>query len=169
MAAGSDLKDLRDLYVEQLRDLYNGEEQIIKALPKMAEKVSNEELRNAFEQHLEQTKEQKRRLEQIFEEYDEKPSGHTCEGMKGIIEEGREMMKKKGNEDARDAGLIAAAQRVEHYEIAGYGTARTLAQRLGENNAVELLQRTLEEEKETDKKLSRLAEQTVNPQAQRAS
>lgn len=169
MAAGNELKDLRDLYVEQLRDLYNGEEQIIKALPKMAEKASNGELRNAFEQHLEQTKEQKRRLEEIFEEYDEKPSGHKCEGMEGIIEEGREMMKKKGNEDARDAGLIAAAQRVEHYEIAGYGTARTLAERLGENKAVELLQRTLEEEKETDKKLTRLAEQTVNPQAQRAS
>ena len=166
--ARRELKDLRDLYLEQLRDLYNGEEQIIQALPKMAEKVSNNELRSAFEEHLEQTRQQKRRLEEIFEEYDEKPGGHKCEGMEGIIEEGREMMNKKGEDDVRDAGLIAAAQRVEHYEIAGYGTARTLAQRLGEERAVELLQETLEEEKETDKKLTRLAEQRVNQEAQRA-
>jgi ferritin-like metal-binding protein YciE len=158
---------LQDLYVEELRDLYNAEKQILKALPKMAERASNQELQTAFQMHTDQTERQVERLERIFDDLGTKPTGKHCKGMEGLIEEGKELLEKKNaNPDALDAGLIAAAQKVEHYEIAGYGTVRTLAQQLGFSEHARLLQETLDEEGETDKKLTRLAESRINPAAQ---
>jgi ferritin-like metal-binding protein YciE len=159
------LNSLNKLYLEELRDLYSAETQLVKALPKMAKGASSDELREAFESHLEQTKEHVERLTEIFDQLEEKPSGKTCKAMKGLIEEGSEMLEQEGDESVIDAGLIAAAQRVEHYEIAGYGTVRTFANLLGEDEAVELLQQTLDEEGETDKQLSELAEGIVNEKA----
>ena len=163
------LNSLHDLYVVELKDLYNGEQQIIKALPKMAEAASSSELRTAFEHHLEQTREHLRRLEQIFQNLDESPKGQTCVGLEGIIEEGEDLMDEDAPETVCDAALIASAQRVEHYEIAGYGTVRTYARQLGYNDAAELLQRTLDEEGETDKKLTTIAESRVNVEARRTA
>jgi ferritin-like metal-binding protein YciE len=158
---------LQDLYVEELRDLYNAEKQLLKALPKMAERASNQELQTAFQMHTDQTERQVERLERIFDDLGTKPTGKHCKGMEGLIEEGTELLEKKNaNPDALDAGLIAAAQKVEHYEIAGYGTVRTLAQQLGFSEHARLLQETLDEEGETDKKLTRLAESRINPAAQ---
>src|SRR5579859_6989783 len=154
-----EINSLRELYVEQLRDLYDAENQLIKALPKMAKEASSDELRQAVEEHLEQTRGQAERLEQIFEQLGEKPKGKKCKGMQGVIEEGKETLEEDMEEDTKDAAIIAAAQRVEHYEIAGYGTARTYANLLGENEAAELLEETLNEEKETDHKLTQLAEE----------
>ncbi len=168
MASKKKLNDLKSLYVEQLRDLYSAESQIIEALPEMIDGVSSTELRNALEQHLNVTKEQKNRLEKIFERLDQKPTGHKCKGMKGLVEEGAEILEKEGDPNVIDAGIIAAAQRVEHYEIAGYGTARAYAQRLGETEAAGLLNRTLEEESNADEELTEIAERTVNRQAQMA-
>jgi ferritin-like metal-binding protein YciE len=159
------LDSLQKLYIEELRDLYNAENQLLKALPKMAKHASHQELKQAFETHLEQTEGHVERLEDIFEKLDEKPTGKTCKGMKGLIEEGSEMLDKDGDKSVLDAGLIAAAQRVEHYEIAGYGTVRTFANMLGEAEAAELLQETLDEEGETDKLLTELAESVVNVEA----
>jgi ferritin-like metal-binding protein YciE len=159
------LDSLQKLYIEELRDLYNAENQLLKALPKMAKHASHQELKQAFETHLEQTEGHVERLEDIFEKLDEKPTGKTCKGMKGLIEEGSEMLDKAGDKLVLDAGLIAAAQRVEHYEIAGYGTVRTFANMLGEAEAAELLQETLDEEGETDKLLTELAESVVNVEA----
>jgi ferritin-like metal-binding protein YciE len=159
------LDTLKQLYVEELRDLYSAESQLLKALPKMARGASSDELKQAFENHLEQTKEHVARLDEIFEGLNEKPAGKTCKAMKGLVEEGAEMLEEEGNESVIDAGLIGAAQRVEHYEIAAYGTVRTFAELLGEDEAVELLQGTLEEESETDKLLSELAENIVNEEA----
>jgi ferritin-like metal-binding protein YciE len=159
------LNSLRKLYLEELRDLYSAETQLVKALPKMAKGASSDELKEAFESHLEQTKEHVERLTEIFERLEEKPTGKTCQAMKGLIEEGSEMLEQEGEESVIDAGLIAAAQRVEHYEIAGYGTVRTFANLLGEEEAAELLQQTLDEEGETDKQLSELAEGIVNEKA----
>jgi ferritin-like metal-binding protein YciE len=159
------LNSLNKLYLEELRDLYSAETQLVKALPKMAKGASSDELKKAFESHLEQTKEHVERLTEIFDRLDEKPTGKTCQGMKGLIEEGSEMLEQEGDESVIDAGLIAAAQRVEHYEIAAYGTVRTFANLLGENDAAELLQQTLDEEGETDKQLSELAEGIVNEKA----
>jgi ferritin-like metal-binding protein YciE len=153
---------LRDLYVNELRDLHSAEQQLIAALPKMAEAATSSQLKNALTTHLEQTRGHVRRLEQIFNALGDKPSGKTCEAMKGLIAEGESYVKASGDDSVRDAGLIGAAQRVEHYEIAGYGTARSLANRLGEKNAAELLQRTLEEEGDADHKLSEIAEGEVN-------
>jgi ferritin-like metal-binding protein YciE len=153
---------LRDLYVNELRDLHSAEQQLTAALPKMAEAASSAQLKKAFTTHLEETRGHVRRLEQIFNALGEKPSGKTCEAMEGLIAEGESYVKASGDDSVRDAGLIGAAQRVEHYEIAGYGTARSLANRLGEKNAVELLQRTLEEEGDADHKLSEIAEREVN-------
>lgn len=150
---------LQELYVEQLKDLYNAETQLVKALPKMVKAAQSEELRQGFEQHLEQTKGHVDRLEQIFSAMDESPKGKRCAGMEGLIEEGQEIIDEESNSDALDAGLIAAAQRVEHYEIAGYGTVRSYAKLLGESEAVNLLQQTLDEEKETDEKLTELAKE----------
>jgi ferritin-like metal-binding protein YciE len=150
---------LKELYLDELRDIYSAEQQLTKALPKMAKAANSEELRSGFEEHLEQTKGHIQRLEQIFERLDEKPTGKKCKGMQGLIEEGQEMIKDDDLEDeARDAGLISAAQRVEHYEIAAYGTVRTFANILKDEEAVSLLESTLEEEKETDQKLTQLSE-----------
>jgi len=159
-----EINSLRELYIDQLRDLYDAENQLIKALPRMAKEASSDELRQAVEEHLEQTRGQAERLEQIFEQLREKPKGKKCKGMQGVIEEGKETLEEDMEEDTKDAAIIAAAQRVKHYEIAGYGTARTYANLLGENEAAELLEETLNEEKETDQKLTQLAEE-INVEA----
>ena len=149
---------LKELYVEELRDIYDAENQLVKALPEMAKAATSEELRSGFEDHLEQTKEHVRRLEQVLNEIGEKAKGKKCKGMQGLVSEGKEIIDEDFEDDVRDAALISAAQRVEHYEIAAYGTVRTYAEILGEQNAVSLLEKTLEEEKETDQKLTELAE-----------
>ena len=159
------LNTLQKLYTDELRDLYNAENQLLKALPKMAKAASSEELKEAFEKHLEQTKGHVKRLEQVFEELDEKPKGKTCRAMKGLIEEGSEILQQDGEESILDAGIIVAAQKVEHYEIASYGSVRTFAHLLGQNKAAELLQTTLDEESETNELLNRLATSTINPEA----
>lgn len=161
------LTSLKDLYVDQLRDLYSAETQILKALPKMAEKATHPALRTAFEQHETLTREHVKRLEQVFDDLGEKTSGHHCKGMEGLLKEGDEMLGMKAEPDVLDAGLITAAQRVEHYEMAGYGTVRTFARRLGLNDQAELLQKTLDEEGETDHRLTALAEGGVNRDAMR--
>lgn len=159
------LESLKDLYIEQLKDLYSAETQIVEALPKLAERASSPDLKTAFQEHLRQTQEQVRRLEQIFQDIGESPKGHTCEGMKGLLKEGEEMIKMQGDAKVIDAGLIAASQRVEHYEIAGYGTVRTYAELLGKDLHVSLLERTLQEEEMTDERLTELAESHVNEEA----
>jgi ferritin-like metal-binding protein YciE len=159
------LASLRDLMVEELKDLYNAEQQLVKALPKMAKAASSPDLRKAFEKHLKETQTHVDRLEEVFESLDLAPKGKTCKAMKGLIEEGSELMKEDAEEDVMDAGLIAAAQRVEHYEIAGYGCVRTYAQLLGETKAASLLQKTLDEEGAADKKLTEIAE-TINVDAE---
>lgn len=160
------LNNLNDLFVDQIRDLYNAEKQIQKALPKMAKSSSSPQLQQGFETHLEQTNHQLDRLTQIFDELHLRPTGKACQGMEGIITEGEEYLKDKGLDPAvKDAALIASAQRVEHYEIAGYGTARTYAQKLGYTNAAKLLEQTLQEERQTDDKLTQLAESGINQQA----
>jgi|SRR5690348_13819107 ferritin-like metal-binding protein YciE len=156
---------LQKLFTEELRDLYNAETQLLKALPKMAKGASSRELKDAFEKHLEQTKTHVERLEEVFEQLGEKPKGKTCRAMKGLIEEGSEILEKDGDESVLDAGIIVAAQKVEHYEIAGYGSVRTFAHLLGQNDAAELLQTTLDEESETNEILNKLAETVVNPEA----
>ncbi|HEY1477760.1 MAG TPA: ferritin-like domain-containing protein [Chthoniobacterales bacterium] len=156
------LDSLRDLMVEELRDLYSAETQLLDALPKMAEAASSNQLKSAFSDHLEETRQHVSRLERIFQQIGEKSSGESCEAMKGLIKEGEILVKAQGEPDVRDAGLIGAAQRVEHYEIAGYGTARSLARRLGESQIAETLQQTLNEEAEADKKLTSIAESQVN-------
>jgi ferritin-like metal-binding protein YciE len=161
------LNTLQKLYTDELRDLYNAENQLLKALPKMAKAALSEELKEAFEQHFEQTKGHVKRLEQVFEEIDEKPKGKICRAMKGLIQEGSEVLEEDGENSVRDAGIIVAAQKVEHYEIAGYGSVRTFAHLLGQNKAAELLQATLDEESETNEVLNRLAESVINPEAVR--
>lgn len=160
------LHSLCDLFVDGLKDLYSAENQIIKALPKMAKACSSPELRQGFEEHLEQTRGHVERLEEIFTELDVSPRGKKCAAMEGLIEEGKELMEQDIEGAVMDAGLIAAAQRVEHYEMAGYGCVRTWAEQLGHHRAAELLQQTLEEEKATDQKLTQVAEQMVNAEAQ---
>ncbi len=158
-------ESIRELYINELKDLYNAETQLVKALPKMAKAASNKELQQAFEEHLRQTSEQVSRLEQIFEMLEEKPTGKKCLGMEGLIKEAAETMREKYEDSVMDAALIGAAQRVEHYEIAGYGTVREFAQLLGEEEHVPLIEETLEEEKQTDDKLTELAKD-INSQAQ---
>jgi ferritin-like metal-binding protein YciE len=155
---------LQDLYIDELRDLYNAETQLVKALPKMAKAASNDQLREAFQEHLRQTTEHVSRLEQIFEQLGEKASGKKCLGMEGLVKEGSETMKEDYSEEVKDAAIIGAAQRVEHYEMAGYGTVRAFAELLGETEHVTLLEQTLEEEKQADEKLTQLAEE-INPKA----
>jgi len=155
---------LRELYIDELKDLYNAENQLVKALPKLAKASSSDELREGFNEHLEQTKGQVKRLEQIFDMLGQSPKGKKCAGMEGLIEEGSEVTEEDFEGSTMDAALIGAAQRVEHYEIAAYGTARAFAETLGETEHVSLLAATLEEEKETDRKLSELASQ-INQQA----
>jgi ferritin-like metal-binding protein YciE len=148
---------LRELYVEELKDLYSAENQMVKALPKMAKAATSEDLRAGFEEHLEQTKEHVARLERIFKALDESPKGKTCKGMQGLVGEGSELIEEDPEPEMLDAGLISAAQRVEHYEIAGYGCVATYAELLGENEAAQLLRTTLKEEHETDEKLTELS------------
>ena len=155
---------LKELYIDELRDIYNAENQLTKALPKMAKAANSDELRAGFEEHLEQTKGHVDRLEQIFKELGEKPTGKKCKGMEGLVAEGKEMIDEQEG-DSLDAGLISAAQRVEHYEIAAYGCVRTYANLLGEKEAAQLLGQTLQEEKETDQKLTKLAEK-INVEAE---
>ena len=155
---------LKELYIDELRDLYSAENQLIKALPKMAKAASSDELRQGFEDHLEQTKEHVARLEQIFEALDESPKGKKCMGMEGLLKEGTEVMGEDFEEAVMDSAIIGAAQRVEHYEIAAYGTAHEFANLLGETEAASLLEETLNEEKETDEKLTELAKE-INSQA----
>jgi ferritin-like metal-binding protein YciE len=159
------LDNLKTLYINELRDLYNAENQLVKALPKMAKAASSQQLKDAFEKHLEQTKTHVERLEEVFEEINEKPKGRTCKAMKGLIEERSELLHEDGEESVIDAGIIVAAQKVEHYEIAGYGSVRTFAELLGKNKSAELLQTTLNEESETNETLNQLAEGIVNPEA----
>jgi ferritin-like metal-binding protein YciE len=148
---------LKHLYVEELKDLYSAENQLVKALPKMAKAATSEELRAAFEGHLDQTKEHVVRLEKIFKALGESPNGKKCKGMEGLIKEGGEQIEEDPAPEELDAGLISAAQRVEHYEIAGYGCVSAYAKLLGEDQAESLLRQILEEEKETDKKLTQLS------------
>jgi len=155
---------LKELYVDELRDLYNAENQLVKALPKIAKAASSEKLRQGFEEHLEQTKGHVQRLEKIFQTVGESPKGKKCKGMEGLVKEGGEVMEEDFEGSLMDAALIGAAQRVEHYEIAAYGTVCAFAEELGETEQASLLNETLEEEKETDEKLTKLAEQ-INAEA----
>ena len=162
------LKTLKDLFHHELKDLYSAETQLVKALPKMAKAATNEELKAGFEEHLEQTRGHVQRLDQIGESLEMRLSGHKCKAMEGLITEGAELISEDAEESVRDADLIGAAQRVEHYEIAGYGTARALAQVLGFDEAADLLEQTLDEEKATDEKLTEIAESAVNASAAEA-
>jgi ferritin-like metal-binding protein YciE len=159
------LETLRDLYLNELRDLYSAETQLLVALPIMADAATSSQLKEAFTAHLEETEIHVSRLEEIFEALGEEP----CKAMEGLIAEGEDYVKASGDRDVRDAGLIGSAQRVEHYEIAGYGTARTLATRLGEREAADKLQATLDEEEEADRKLTAIAESEVNAEAAASS
>ena len=162
------MKNLRDLFIDELKDAYDAEQQIVDALPEMMDASKSQELKDAFNTHLEATKEQVARLEEVFKQLDLKAQRKSCSGMKGLIEEGEEIIKKKSNSDPTviDAALITAAQRVEHYEVAAYGTLRDYADQLGEKDVAKLLQQTLDEEKRTDKKLTDLA-QKINAAAVR--
>lgn len=159
------LESLDDLLVHELQDVYNAENQLLKALPLMAEAASHPELRTAFETHLEETKQQIARLEQVFEHLGESPKGVTCKGMKGLIEEGSELIEEDATDSVKDAGLIVAAQKVEHYEMAAYGSCCVFAETLGLDEVKELLKQNLAEEEATDKKLTQLAEQIINVEA----
>lgn len=159
------LESLNDVFTDLIRDLYNAETQLVKALPKMAKAASSEDLRTAFESHLEETNTQIERLETICEQLGIRAKGKTCKAMKGLIEEGAEVIELEGDPAAKDAALIAAAQKVEHYEIAGYGTARTFAHLLGEEEAAKLLDETIQEEGAADKKLTEIAESGINAEA----
>jgi ferritin-like metal-binding protein YciE len=160
------LGSLDDLLLLELNDLYDGEKRLCEALPKMAEAASSPTLRQAFQRHLQETQRQVSRLEQIFVDLGKPASRETCEAMKGLIKEGSEIIDAGGSPDVKDAALISAAQRVEHYEMAGYGSARTFAQHLGHTTVARLLQLTLDEEKETDQRLTQLAEEGVNVRAE---
>src|SRR3954451_1152443 len=160
-----EMETLKDLYVEELKDLYSAEKQLVKALPKMAKAANDQQLAEAFRTHQRQTAEHAARLEQICEELGVSPRGKKCVGMEGLIEEGNELIKEDPDPDVLDAGLIAKAQHVEHYEIAGYGTVRTYARILGWVRHAELLQKTLDEESEADRLLAQLAESSINMEA----
>jgi ferritin-like metal-binding protein YciE len=162
----SKMSTLEDLYMDLLKDLYSAEKQLVKALPKMAKNAQSPDLQRAFQEHLRQTEGQVERIERIFSEMDGSPRGKKCVGMEGLIEEGNELLKEDVEPNVLDAGLVAAAQKVEHYEIASYGTARAWAQRLGYDQAARLLQETLEEESMANEKLNRIAESHVNIEAQ---
>jgi ferritin-like metal-binding protein YciE len=159
------LDTLKKLFLNELRDLYHAEGQLLKALPKMAEAASSEELKNAFETHLKETEGHVERLEEVFELLEEETKGKVCHGMKGLIEEGSEILEEDGEDSVLDAGIIVAAQKVEHYEIASYGSVRTFAELLGQSEAVELLQATLDEESAANELLNKLAQDIVNPEA----
>ncbi len=161
------LENLQQLFVKELRDLYDAENQITEALPKMIDAAHHSELKSALQQHLQVTKQQISRLEQIFQKLNQKPTGETCKGMKGVIKEGEEIVSAGGDPSTVDAGIISAAQRVEHYEMAGYGTVRTYAQLLGHEDMARLLQQTLDEEEEADETLTQIAS-NVNVEARAA-
>ena len=161
-----EMESLKELYVEELKDLWSAENQITKALPKMIKAATHPKLKKAFNAHLKQTERQIKRLERIFKELDESPRGKKCVGMEGLLKEGAELIKEKPEADVLDAGLIAAAQHVEHYEMAGYGCVRTWARQLGEDRHADLLQETLDEEEQTDKLLTDLAETSINLEAE---
>jgi ferritin-like metal-binding protein YciE len=161
-----EMETLKDLYVEELKDLYSAENQIIKALPKMIKAASHDELKNAFTRHLNQTETHVQRIEQVCDELGVSPKGKKCVGMEGLLKEGSELIKEKPEPDVLDAGLIAAAQHVEHYEMAGYGCVRTYARQLGYESQAELLQATLDEEGDTDKLLTEIAESSINIEAE---
>jgi len=160
-----EVDSLKKLYVEELKDLYSAEKQILQALPKMVKKATNPQLKNAFQEHLEVTQGHVERLERIFEGLGKPARGKKCKAMEGLLEEGKEVMAEDMDDDVMDAALIASAQRVEHYEMAGYGTVRTWAQEMGETDAAKLLQQTLDEERDADKSLTQLAETTINIEA----
>ena len=163
----SKMTTLEDLFVDTLKDLYSAEKQLVKALPKMAKNAQSPDLRKAFQEHLKQTEGQVDRLERIFNtEVEGSPRGKKCMGMEGLIEEANELLQEEAEPDVLDAGLIAAAQKVEHYEISGYGTARAWARRLGYEKAAQLLEQTLEEESMANEKLTQIAESHVNMEAQ---
>src|ERR1700730_3918894 len=157
-----ELQTLKDLYFHELKDLFSAEQQLVKALPKMAKEASNKELAAGFQEHLEQTRGHAQRVEQILARHQQTTRGTKCKGMEGIVAEGAEMIEEEADVEVKDAGLIAAAQRVEHYEMAGYGTARAYAELLGDREDAKLLQTTLEEERETDQKLTKLAKSAIN-------
>lgn len=161
----NEFNNLQDLFVQQLKDLYDAEQQLTKALPQMAEAANSSSLRNAFNEHWRQTQDHVRRLEQVFRGINCEPESESCPAMKGMIKEGQDMISAKGDPAVRDAGLIAAAQRVEHYEIAGYGTVRTFAQQMGRDDLAQILQQTLDEEGEADKMLTSIAQRGINQQA----
>ena len=160
------IQNLKEALVEELKDLYSAEQQLIEALPKMAEEASNTQLKAGFQHHLAQTQEHVSRIEQAFETLGEKAEAHTCQAMKGLVKEGSEIIEEEADPQVKDALLIAAAQKVEHYEIASYGTVCTWAELLGLTELKELLGQTLDEEEKTDKLLTTLAESTVNVQAE---
>ena len=160
-----EFNNLRDLFVEQLQDMYDAENRLVDALPKMADAASSSQLSQAFREHEQQTREHVRRLEQVFQRIGIEAERETCKAMKGLISEGEDMISAKGDGATRDAALIGAAQKVEHYEIASYGTLRSFAQTLGMSDVASILQQTLDEEGMTDKKLTQIAESNLNPQA----
>jgi len=162
----SKMQTLDDLYTDMLKDLYSAEKQLVKALPKLAKNAQSADLQRAFQEHLKQTEGHVERIERIFSDLGGSPRGKKCVGMEGLVEEGNELLQEQVDPDVLDAGLIAAAQKVEHYEIASYGTVRTWAERLGYNQAAQLLQQTLDEEGEANKKLTQLAESHINMEAQ---
>lgn len=157
-----EFNDLRDLFLQQIEDLYDAETRLVEALPKMSEAASSADLREAFDMHLRETQGHKARLEDVFRKLGKEPTRETCKAMQGLLREGEEMINAKGDDKVRDAGLIAAAQRVEHYEIAGYGTVRAFAEKLGLQDVARTLQQTLDEEGNADKKLTALAESHIN-------
>jgi len=159
------IESMEDLFLAQIEDLYDAEERLVKALPKIADACSTVELRSAFEEHVQQTKGQVQRLQQVFSEVGKSAKGRTCDAMKGLIKESEEIIDDVRQSPIRDAGLIAIGNRIEHYEMACYGTAREMAKNLGLNRSVDLLQQTLEEEKRADAKLTQIAEQRVNQEA----
>jgi ferritin-like metal-binding protein YciE len=159
------METLEKLYINELRDLYSAENQLLKALPKMAKGAASDELKEAFENHLAETETHVERLERIFKGLEENPKGKTCHAMKGLIEEGSEILEEEGEDSVLDAGIIVAAQKVEHYEMAGYGSVRAFAQLLGQEEAAQLLQTTLDEESKANELLNQIAETTVNAEA----
>ena len=164
-----EMESLKELYVEELKDLYSAEKQLVKALPKMAKNATNAELQQAFTKHLEETEGHVERLEQIFEMLGERAGGKKCKGMEGLIEEAKELLEEDAAEEVLDAGLISKAQHVEHYEMAGYGTVRTYAQQLGLDDQADLLQQTLDEESNANELLTQIAESSVNLEAEQGS
>lgn len=161
-----ELDTLHELYVDELKDLYSAENQILKALPRMIRAATNTKLKQGFSKHERQTRQHVKRLERIFRSLGEKPTGKKCVGMEGVLKEGSELIKERPDKEVLDAGLISAAQHVEHYEMAGYGTVRTWAQLMGHEDHAALLQQTLDEERETDETLTSLAESSINLEAE---